>query len=219
MTDATAWSPEDAVAQLRELGGDPDATPPAPADDAARARSVTAMISALSGGDAAAETDPTPGAHADAPPEQTAVTRRFPPRSPDRAETADTARPQRSRTMLEHELEDVITRIGKDCPGFIAASVVDMDSGMTLAVHHADPTFDLATASAFNSEMVKQKLKIMQALGLDSELEDMLLTLSDQIHLIKLFGDSFLYLAADREGSNLALVRNAVHRHSAALAG
>lgn len=120
--------------------------------------------------------------------------------------------------MLDQEITEILTQIEKDCPGFIAASVVDLDSGMTLGVHHADPSFDLATASAFNSEMVKQKLKIMQALGLDSTLEDMLLTLSDQIHLIKLFGESFLYLAAERESSNLALVRNAVNRHSSSLA-
>jgi predicted regulator of Ras-like GTPase activity (Roadblock/LC7/MglB family) len=121
--------------------------------------------------------------------------------------------------MLENELEDLVGRIEKDCPGFIGVSVVDLDSGMTLATRTADPSFDLATASAFNSEMVKQKHKIMQALGLDSELEDMLLTLSDQIHLIKLLGrDTFIYLAASREGTNIALVRNAVNRHVGAVA-
>jgi predicted regulator of Ras-like GTPase activity (Roadblock/LC7/MglB family) len=113
-----------------------------------------------------------------------------------------------------YDYEDLIARIEKDCPGFIGAAVVDLDSGMTLAVRSADPTFDLATASAFNSEMVKQKFKIMEALGLESELEDMLLTLSDQFHLIKLLGrTAFVYLAARREGSNLAIVRNSVQRN------
>lgn len=120
---------------------------------------------------------------------------------------------------MSTDYEDLLGRIEKECPGFVGAAVVDLDSGMTLASRSADPTFDLATASAFNSEMVKQKFKIMEALGLDMELEDMLLTLSEQLHLIKLFGrTSFIYLAARREGSNLAIVRNAVQRNIGGIA-
>ena len=113
-----------------------------------------------------------------------------------------------------NDYEELLVRIEKDCPGFVGAAVVDLDSGMTLAAQSADASFDLTTASAFNSEMVKQKFKIMEALGLESELEDMLLTLSDQFHLIKLLGrSSFIYLAARRESSNLAIVRNAIQRN------
>lgn len=119
----------------------------------------------------------------------------------------------------EQEIVDVISQIENDLPGFKAASLVDLDSGMTLGVKTKDDSFDLTTASAFNSEMVKQKLKIMKALKLDSKLEDMLLTLSDQIHLIKLISPStFLYLAADRSSSNLAIVRNAVNKYADQLA-
>jgi len=118
----------------------------------------------------------------------------------------------------EKEIVDALALIEDDLPGFIAASLVDLDSGMTLGVRAKVDSFDLTTASAFNSEMVKQKLKIMSALKLNSTLEDMLLTLSDQIHLIKLISPStFLYLAADRASSNLAIVRNAVNKHAAAL--
>ncbi len=114
----------------------------------------------------------------------------------------------------EQQIVETITKIENDLPGFIAASLVDLESGMTLGVRSKVESFDLTTASAFNSEMVKQKLKIMTALKLTSELEDMLLTLSDQIHLIKMITPStFLYLAADRSASNLAIVRNAVNKH------
>ncbi len=119
----------------------------------------------------------------------------------------------------EKELADVISKIEAEMNGFIAASIVDLESGMTLAARSARPDFDLAVASAYNSELVKQKLKIMKALGLKTNLEDMLLTLGDQIHLIKLFpgGQTFLYLAADRASTNLAIVRNAVHKNVASL--
>lgn len=102
--------------------------------------------------------------------------------------------------------------------GYIGASVVDMESGMALAANSARPDFDLEVASAYNSEMVKAKLNTMRILNITSGLEDMLITLGDQLHLIKLVGDNqFVYVAAERAATNLALLRAAVNRETAAL--
>ena len=120
----------------------------------------------------------------------------------------------------EKTLLEVINRIETDVGGMIAAAAVDLESGMTLAAKSNRPEFDLSVASAYNSELVKQKMKIMQALNLKATLEDMLLTLSDQLHLIKILpgGAGFLYLAAEKGGTNLAILRTAVNKHCAALA-
>jgi predicted regulator of Ras-like GTPase activity (Roadblock/LC7/MglB family) len=118
----------------------------------------------------------------------------------------------------EKELNEVLERIQRDTNGFIAASLVDLESGMTLASKTTRADFDLTAASAYNSELVKQKLKIMHTLGLNGSIDDMLISLTDQIHLIKLVGkNSFLYLAVDRTQSNLAIVRSAVSKHANAL--
>jgi hypothetical protein len=118
----------------------------------------------------------------------------------------------------EKQIQETFERVAADIPGFVAASLVDLESGMTLGAKTLRPEFDLTAASAYNSEMVKQKLKIMKALNLRTHLEDMLLTLGDQIHLIKMVSPTaFVYLAADRSQSNLAIVRNAVNRHVQAL--
>jgi predicted regulator of Ras-like GTPase activity (Roadblock/LC7/MglB family) len=118
----------------------------------------------------------------------------------------------------EKQLSDVLEKIQGDASGFIAASLVDLDSGMTLAVKSLRSDFDLTAASAYNSELVKQKLKIMRTLGLTGSIEDMLISLSDQIHLVKLVGpNTFLYLAVDKKQSNIAIVRSAVNKHCNAL--
>lgn len=118
----------------------------------------------------------------------------------------------------EKVLSEVLEKIAGDASGFIAASLVDLDSGMTLAVRSARSDFDLTAASAYNSELVKQKLKIMRTLGLTGTIEDMLISLTDQIHLVKLVGpNTFLYLSVDRKQSNIAIVRNAVNKHVAQL--
>lgn len=105
----------------------------------------------------------------------------------------------------------LVNDIAGEVNGFIGASVVDVTSGMTLAAHSERPEFDLEVASAHNSEMVRGKFRTLEALGLNSELEDMLLTLSDQLHLIKLIDrETFLYVAAQKNTTNLALLRTAV---------
>ncbi|KNX38255.1 hypothetical protein [Luteipulveratus halotolerans] len=116
------------------------------------------------------------------------------------------------------DYERVLEGIQNEVNGFIGASIVDLESGMTLASRSASPDFDLEVASAYNSEMVKGKFKTMEALRLDSTLEDMLLTLSDQLHLIKLLDSStaFIYVAASRANTNLALLRRSVNEHTKA---
>jgi predicted regulator of Ras-like GTPase activity (Roadblock/LC7/MglB family) len=118
----------------------------------------------------------------------------------------------------EKQLGEVLEKIQADASGFIAASLVDLDSGMTLAVRSVKSDFDLTAASAYNSELVKQKLRIMKTLNLNSAIEDVLISLSDQIHFIKLVGPgTFLYLAVDRKQSNIAIVRSAVAKHLSTL--
>lgn len=119
----------------------------------------------------------------------------------------------------EKQIQETFDKIASEIPGFIAASLVDLDSGMTLGARSARSDFDLTAASAYNSEMVKQKLKIMKALNLQTHMEDMLITLGDQIHLIKIVTPAtFVYLAADRSMANLAIVRNSVNKHAPTLA-
>ena len=118
----------------------------------------------------------------------------------------------------EKDIQDGLSKIEGEIAGFIGASVVDIDSGMTLAVRTSRTDFDLAAASAYNSEIVKQKLKTIKVLNLKANLEDMLLTLTDQIHLIKLLSPtSFIYLAAERANTNLAIVRSTVSKYASEL--
>jgi hypothetical protein len=116
---------------------------------------------------------------------------------------------------MPNETSEVLDLFSTEIPGFIAASLVDLDSGMTLAVKTTRTDFDLAVASAYNSELVKQKMKIMKALNLKTNLEDMILTLGDQIHFIKILSPTmFIYLAADRSLANIAIVRTVVNKNS-----
>ena len=93
--------------------------------------------------------------------------------------------------------------------GFIGACLVDSESGMVI-VAEGGGNLDLETAGAANSEVVKAKLSAIQTLGLKDSIEDILITLGKQFHLIRPMAKNpqvFLYLALDKKAANLALAR------------
>jgi predicted regulator of Ras-like GTPase activity (Roadblock/LC7/MglB family) len=71
-----------------------------------------------------------------------------------------------------------------------------------------NPGFDLELAAAGNADVVRAKKSIRDKLGLRDTIEDILITLVSQYHLIRMVGTSmFLYVVLDRQKSNLALAR------------
>ena len=113
---------------------------------------------------------------------------------------------------------EAFSKIQSEVPGFIAIALVDLDTGMTLSTRSTRSDFDLTVAGAFNAEMVKQKQKTMKVLNLTSTLDDILLTLTDQLHIIKLVTPkTFVYVAADKSKTNLAVIRSAVVKYLEAL--
>ena len=115
----------------------------------------------------------------------------------------------------------VVQGLLSDLPSLIAVAVVDVGTGMTLASHSTSEHFNPDLAAAYNTQVVKQNLKAMKQWSLGSrELDDILITVADQFHLIKLLPGSeiFVYLVANSLDTNLAIARQMVQRHAAELA-
>jgi hypothetical protein len=102
--------------------------------------------------------------------------------------------------------------------GALGASLVDWESGMSLGAIGGGKYLDLDVAAAGNTEVIRAKMRTMESLRLDDTIEDVLITLTKQYHLIRLLKNSrseqglFLYLVLDRQRSNLALARHALKR-------
>ena len=118
----------------------------------------------------------------------------------------------------ETALKDAVASI----EGASAAALVDYNSGMALGTIGGSKSFDLEVAAAGNTDVVRAKLRTMEHLGLKDEIEDILITLGSQYHLIRLLkgrggNGLFLYLVLDSSRANLAMARHQLKKIEAEL--
>ncbi|MDW5441178.1 hypothetical protein [Polaromonas sp. SM01] len=107
---------------------------------------------------------------------------------------------------IKQAMEELLTLDGAMC-----AALVDSSSGMILG--QIGSGVDLEVAAAGNTEVMRAKLKTMRSLGLNDVIEDILITLGKQYHLIRPMGRNeglFLYVVLEKSKSNLALARRKV---------
>ncbi|MFD1468813.1 hypothetical protein ACFQ48_11310 [Hymenobacter caeli] len=102
-------------------------------------------------------------------------------------------------------------------PELLAVAVIDIESGQALAAHSNTPRLDPAKAAPHNAEVVRQKRRALLALALpDEKIEDILITLRGQIHLLRISRDDkrLLYLVVSPLDTNLAIARGVLQAHS-----
>ncbi|WP_405181746.1 hypothetical protein [Nocardia sp. NBC_01377] len=117
-------------------------------------------------------------------------------------------------------LDDAL-REGMSMDGALGIAIVDYESGFTLAKQGGSSLLDLDVAGPALAEVVRAKLRAIETLQLDDDIEDILVTLGAHYHIImpteaRGHGGSFtagqrqtlfLYLVLDRSRGNLALAR------------
>jgi hypothetical protein len=109
----------------------------------------------------------------------------------------------------------------KECMGIegaIGVALVDYTSGLTLGVMGGSPTMDMNIAAAGNTDVVRAKVRTMEMLGLQDNLEDILITLDSQYHMIRLLRTRrgtealFIYMALNKSRANLGLARHQLRK-------
>jgi hypothetical protein len=106
-------------------------------------------------------------------------------------------------STIQKSIESLLSADGALC-----AAVVDSASGMMLG--SGGTGVDLEVAAAGNTEVMRAKLKTMRSLGLDDVIEDVLITLGKQYHLLRPMAQKegvFIYYVLDKAKANLALAR------------
>jgi hypothetical protein len=104
-----------------------------------------------------------------------------------------------------------------DIDGAVGVALVDHTSGMALGMAGGGKEIDLTVAAAGNTDVVRAKLRAMEMLNITEKIEDILITLDSQYHLIRPLTSRsgkglFLYVALRRDRSNLAMARHQLKR-------
>ena len=99
-----------------------------------------------------------------------------------------------------------------DIDGAIGAALVDVNDGRTLATAGGGEALDIEAAGTANLDVIRAKIDVLEQLGLDDGIEDILITLGRQYHLIRPLERNsvglFLYVVFDRERGNLGMARH-----------
>jgi len=93
--------------------------------------------------------------------------------------------------------------------GCLGTCIVDSNSGMMLGAAGGG-NVNLEVAAAGNTEVVRAKRKTMKTLNLNESIEDILITLGRQYHLIRPLSSNdalFIYVVLDKSKANLAMAR------------
>ncbi|MFJ3727937.1 hypothetical protein ACIPYQ_35945 [Streptomyces sp. NPDC090045] len=119
---------------------------------------------------------------------------------------------------VETSLKEAMTSI----EGSVGAALVDYTSGMALGMLGGGKDLDLTVAAAGNTDVIRAKIRTMEMLGISEEIEDVLITLGNQYHLIRLLkgrggNGLFLYMVLDKGRANLAMARHQLKRIEADL--
>ena len=115
------------------------------------------------------------------------------------------------KSAIPEDLMNVKDSLSKlnSIDGFVGAALVDSESGMLLG-QEGGGGLNLEVAAAGNTEVVKAKRKTMANLGFKDGIEDILITLGKQYHIIRPLRSRpgvFFYLALERSRANLAMAR------------
>jgi CheY-like chemotaxis protein len=107
-------------------------------------------------------------------------------------------------------------------PGALGVALVDGASGMTLAAAGGSPLLDLDLAGGAAADLLRAQVRVLAALGLRDTVEDVMVTLGTQYHLLRFLGPeqtALLYFVLDRERGNLGLARRRLADLARRLAG
>lgn len=99
------------------------------------------------------------------------------------------------------KLQSLIERLSKELPGILAAAVVTVDEGMSIAAVRRREDIETDAASAYLASIVRSNAKAIRLLADDEEVDDILVTTSHYHFIIRHVPDQpfFIFVMTTKE--------------------
>jgi hypothetical protein len=115
-----------------------------------------------------------------------------------------------------------VLRSAMEIEGAIGAAVVDAESGQCIASAGGGKEIDLSVAARVNTDVLRAKMRAMQRVGIEDRVEDLLVTLGSQYHVVRIVrGEQgrtlFLFMALEKSRATLGMARVKLGRVAGAL--
>ncbi|UOR04878.1 hypothetical protein MUN82_18280 [Hymenobacter aerilatus] len=112
----------------------------------------------------------------------------------------------------EHqEAAQILQRVLEGLPELVAAAVVQIETGQAMATYMTSRDFNPTKVAGYNASLVREQYKVLTALqpGSDEQLEEIVITLPTQLHLLRILTNQqqFLYVAVESRDTNLGIAR------------
>ena len=92
---------------------------------------------------------------------------------------------------MSDTLKNFGENLAKNVPGYIAVAISEIKSGICYYSHTAVNSFDPELAASFNLEVVKAKLNAIAIMELNQKIDNIMITLENQIHINECFPKPF----------------------------
>jgi len=105
----------------------------------------------------------------------------------------------------------LLQRVLEELPELLAAAVIQIESGQPVATYTTSRDFNPTKIAGFNAALVQAQRHALTALSTapDERLEEILITLPTQLHLLRLLTNNqqLLYVAVESHDTNLGIAR------------
>ncbi|WIM67151.1 hypothetical protein QP027_08445 [Corynebacterium breve] len=117
-------------------------------------------------------------------------------------------------------LDNIAHHITTDVDGCLGASIVDRDTGFAFSATPAGTNIDINVAAAFYAQAVNAKEKTLRALGGTRDLDDMVVTFEDEMHIITAIdANKFVFAVFHPDVDPIAQLHATIAYHSATSLG
>jgi predicted regulator of Ras-like GTPase activity (Roadblock/LC7/MglB family) len=103
--------------------------------------------------------------------------------------------------LMIKQLQNLLGQMSKELPGILAAAVVTVEDGMSIAEVRRSEDIETAAASAYLASIVKSNAKAINLLADDEEVEDILITTRQYHFIIRHVDDQpfFIFVMTSKE--------------------